>query len=542
MQMIDETARLDDLVSKAKQGFEYYKPVFDEMTNAYLLTLSDEICENLYKRNKSKLFFPKINSKVKRIMDALSETYFSSNEFCKVESFINSNQEVLAKWQNAINFYSNQCDLYRVFQPEFLKISFLGTSVAKIYWAENMPKIEIVDIDNVYFDPDARDFSDLRYLINRIFLTKADLRKLKKKKIFKFNDDLFNETNDYERFEIYEIYEYMDDSWVVSSVYENEILRSRVKLHDGLPFVVGYMLPQVKRINESNFVALYGEPNLASILPLQKATNNIANSAIDGLNALIKPKLIVDKNSGIDRLDIETIGKPLFSSNPSNIGIVPPPQIAPSFNILEIFDRDMSDSSGISPQLNGVAGRRQETATMSSIMANEGGTRLQGYIRTYNETFFEPIFKKFAELVWFYGDKAFFSGYERGELGSYRINLNTGIGALNKEVQKNSLIEVSGLLDKHLQICMATQDLEGAMRIKEAHKRLIEKLLPFYGIKDEILGDKKDDFIANFISRDNQAELTSETSPNQQPQFPQGESVGAGMVPQQLSELQQYSQ
>lgn len=501
---MSEISRLNNLIQKAKNGYENYKHIFDKMSESYLLNLDINRARELFERNKSAVYFPKINAKAKRIMDALSETYFSTDRFCEIAEYINSNPKVIEKWQNAIDFYADQINLYKIFQPEFLKVSFIGTSTAKVFWdkSEKLVKIEILNIDDVYFDPDAVSFNDCRFVVNRLFMTKNDIYAMRKKGVYKFNlADIVLDDELYERYEIYDIYEQDENgNWKLSTLYENNLLRSNVELNDGLPFVSGYMLPQVKKIDDEDYVAVYGEPNLASILPLQEAINNTANSIIDGVNGQLKPKLIIDKNAQISRLDIETIGKPIFASNPTAIGQVPPPNISGAFNALEIFDRDMSDTTGISPQLNGVSTSRAETATMSSIMANEGSTRLQGYIRTYNETFFEPIFERFAELVWKYGEAIFFAGYSRKELGSYRINLNTGIGSLNKEVQKNSLVEAGGLLNSHLQMCMGVQDMEGAVKVVKAHRELVKRLLPLYGIKniDDIFKES-DEFIRDFI-------------------------------------------
>ena len=151
---------------------------------------------------------------------------------------------------------------------------------------------------------------------------------------------------------------------------------------------------------------------------------------------------------------------------------------------IQAIDNDMSETSGISPQQNGATSVRAETATMSSIMANEGSVRLNGYIRTYNETFIEPLFYQFAKLIYKYGDPMFFVGVDRSEVMSFKLNLECGIGALNKEVQKRNLIESSSLLGNHFQMCLAVQDTQGAELIKNAHEELIAKIMPLFGIKD----------------------------------------------------------
>ncbi|OPA77341.1 portal protein [Campylobacter pinnipediorum] len=529
----ERTAQLDELIKVAKAGFEHYKPSFDKLNNAYLLYLEQQQLESLKQRNKSRLYIPKINSKAKRIADALSETYFNNDTFAVLETYINSKQEVIDKWQKVLDIYTSMLRLYNTFAPMFQKIPFLGTSVAKVYWSNDMPVIEEIELDDIYFDPNAKSVSDIRFIVNKINLTTSDLLRLAKKKVFnkKMVDELIdsvtmNQTTMYERVMLYDVYELIDDKWYLSTIYDNSvILRDMVELKDGQPFIFGYMTPQVRSYEESNFVCAYGEPPLASILPLQDEMNITRNGFIDGVNACLKPKIVAPLSANISRADIETIGKPIFTENPTAISFVPLPSLQSAQVNITLIDNEMSEASGISPQQNGATTTRKETATMASIMANEGSVRLQGYIRTYNETFFEPVFERLAKLVWKYGQKEFFAGYDRSEIPSFAVNLNTGIGALNKEVQKQGLIQASGAISNHINLCMGLQDIQTARRMLNANFKIIEQLLPLYGIKnvDEFLDKEPNVF-------NEQGENLSgypESMPSQQGLIPnmQGSSV-----------------
>ena len=67
---------------------------------------------------------------------------------------------------------------------------------------------------------------------------------------------------------------------------------------------------------------------------------------------------------------------------------------------------------------------------------------------------------------------------------SFNVNLNTGIGALNKEVQKRSLMDAGQMIGVQFGMCLQTGDQAGAEKMKEANKKLMLELLPLYGIKD----------------------------------------------------------
>ncbi|MBE3610496.1 portal protein [Campylobacter californiensis] len=506
---MDTQSRLVELKQRAYDGFIYYKPMLDRLNSAYLLALDEDKALSLKERGKANLFIPKLNAKAKRITDSLSETYFNTDEFAKLECYINSEQKVIDKWQEAINYYTDMIKLYKVFMPIFQKIPFLGTSVAKIYWRNGMPVIEEVELDDVYFDPNAKDHDDIRYIVNRINLSYGDLEELSKQGIFSkeaVSEIVSDEAFIYERLSVYDIYEQDTNSqWKVSTINESgAVLRADIKLKDGCPFIIGYMLPQVRAYDESTFVVAYGEPPLASILPLQDEMNFARNAMIDGINRLLNPKLLVPLNANVSRKDLESMG-PTYISQPTAVQIMPPPNVSFAVQNISLIDNEMSEVSGVSPQQNGATTARAETATMSQIMANEGSVRLQGYIRSFNETFFEPLFERLAMLIWKYGAKEFFAGYEREEVPSFRISLNTGIGALNKEVQKNSLIQASQALNAQFGLYAQIGDPNGMLKILKANEKVIRDILPLYGIKNvnEYLGDD-DKEILNAIVTDNE--------------------------------------
>lgn len=495
--MDDRAGYLDELRQIAMNGYNHYKNTFDKLNDAYLLVLEPKLYQFLESRDKSRNYIPKLNSKAKRIYDGLTETYFNNDAFAKLEPYINSTNDVIDRWQEAIDHYCEQINLYKIFAPIFLKAPFTASSIVKVYWQDGSARIDEIDIGEIFFDPNAKDLNDIRFIVHRIYLTGEDIKELIKSGVFKIDaPDAFDDKKPYERFELFEIYELKNKIWQVSTIYDGNVLRDAVKLKDGQPFVFGYMLPQVKGKNDENYVCAYGDPVLASMLPLQEELNVTRNSVTDVVRNQVMPKTVMPKSANVARDEIYKIGVPVFTDAPASITVIPPGDVNGAMMALQTIENEMSEVSGVSPQQNGAATTRRETATMASIMANEGSVRLQGYIRTYNETFFEPIFERLAFLVWKYGDPIFFAGFNRGEVPSFNINLNTGIGALNKEVQKQSLMDASGVIGTQFGMCLQVGDGEGAARMKEANEKILLELLPLYGIKnpDKFIG-KEDKLI-----------------------------------------------
>ena len=495
---MDRTTFISDMKTEAINGYSYYQGYIKEMLNAYLLRMDPAQYNWLEKRAKSRLYFPKMNAKGKRIADSLSETYFNNDTFAKLGEYINTDPIVIEKWQKAIDHYTEMVNLYKVFQPIFLKAPYMPLSIAKVYWADDLAQIDEINIDDFYVDPRAESAGDVRYVVNRIRMTKGDMLKLQKDGIYKKSvniKNLIQETIPFERFEVFDVYYQTPNGWELSTIYNDSvILRDKLKLKDGQPFVFGYMLPQVKDLNEYTYVASYGEAPLASMLPLQEEFNTTRNSIIDAMKQHLAPKVVMPKTAGVSRVDLETPSKPIFTASPTGVTIMPPPNIQSAQLNLQMIDNDASEVSGISPQNNGISPTRKETATQSSIMANEGSVRIQGYVRTFNETFFEPIFERLAMLVWQHGDDSFFYGIDRKHLPSFKVVLNTGIGALNKEVQKQGLMQAHQMVGGQMQAYMALQDTAGAKRMLNASEKIVRDMLPLFGIKniDDYIGKEED--------------------------------------------------
>lgn len=487
-----------EMISEARQGYEHYESMLRACEDAYFMRLSPSSLEFFDERNMSHIYYPKINSKCKRITDSLNEAYFNSDKFSKLEPYINSDPMVIRKWQEGIDHYTEMLSPCNVFQPMFQEAPYRGTNVAKVYWSGDRAFIDHIDLRDIWFDRRARTNEDIRYIVNNIYLTIEDIKSLQKRGFFSKKlkiDEMIVATSPSERFMLQEVYYIDEGNWYVTTLYnESEFLRRRVYLKDGHPFVWGYLLAQTKGIDEEDYVCAYGEPPVMSILPLQQEMNEIRNKMMDAMRQHLSPKVIAQRSSGISRIDLETIGKPIFTTNPAQIQIAPLPNVQEAQRNFNLAEQEMSETIGVSPMQNGITPSRKETATMASILANEGSVRLQGYIRTFNETFFEKVFERLAMLVWKYGDAMFFSGIDRSELPSYKVTLNTGIGALNKEVQKRGLLEAYGVLNQQFQMFLAVQDVDSARRIVTSGEKVLKEVLPLFGIKnsDEFLGEKNE--------------------------------------------------
>jgi len=82
----------------------------------------------------------------------------------------------------------------------------------------------------------------------------------------------------------------------------------------------------------------------------------------------------------------------------------------------------------------------RQTAEGMNILSGEKSLRTDAYIRTFNESFIEPLIDKIARLIWKYSDvPTFFVGVDRSKDFAFSVNVAAGLGATSKQTQLNGL-------------------------------------------------------------------------------------------------------
>ena len=477
VKMSDEVTSWDfeKIKSRLRDGYDYYQTAFVEYERAYLLEWDKEIEEKLIELNKSALYIPMINTKVKRIVTSFNETYFSNDEFGKVtaEGLDEDSVEINAM-NEAFSYYTKKrMKLFSgALNPLFLQVAIYGTCIAKVFWNGDRPVIVPVRIDKVFLDRNARSAEELKEVLELVELDEQTVKRLIKQKVyrpFEFHPD------DNNLVQIEEYYLQRDDgTYELISRYKDIELRREV-LEDGLPFFVGILQPQLIRIAETQAVQIYGESVMSAILPLQKETNIRRNQQIDYIKNVMHPRLIIPDDSGIDPFDVMSNERYIRATDTGRIVELAPGNMQPSLLELDQIEQDVSENSGISPMQNGMGMNKKMTATESSILSNEGSIRLQSYIRTFNESFIEPVFKRVLELIYKYGDSKFFLMVDRTKEIDFKFSINVGLGATNKEVQLNGI-------ERAFQMNMQLMQVD-PMAVRNAKKLFLEAL-PLLGIKN----------------------------------------------------------
>ena len=496
-------AVLQELIENAENGYNKVESAFIVFEGVFFNELSKETYESLKKRGKSRLSFPKARAKCARVSDSLNKAYFSNDNFATLSAEDDETDEevlfAIDKLGRAVQTYTKNMKLFTSLQTNIRKTPYLGTAISKSYWDGTKVALESVDIDDIKFDPDAKTPESVTYYTHDIYKTKGEIEKLIKDGVFNLIEkgaDLFGGESKImsKRIKLTDIYTLQDDgTWTVSTYYKQTILRLDSKLADGQPFNFGGLIPQLRRIGEEESVMAYYEPLIMPLVPLQDEYNIRRNQQIDAVKMVLSPKVITPKTAGIDPLALINPNISAVLANNITQGSVipiPTPNIQAAAFDTQTMDHDMSEVSGVSPMMQGLSNDKSKTATEKGIEHSEGSIKLESYVRSFNETFFNPLMQRITNLIWKYGNPKYFAGVNRRIDLNYLVDFNTGLGVTNDIVKRDNLGQAFSMMTSLLDVQTSLGQQDEALQTVIGIKKVVKETLPLIGIKnaDEYLG------------------------------------------------------
>lgn len=491
-------AKNDDLLNEinryhdvAYAGYTLYRDDFHKLLDVYRGELPESVVKKLKKEGKSHISYKKARAIVDRYHAGVRSTYFTNDQFANIGSYDATEEaEKLARArQKAFDFHwKHTIKPYGPFNLCALDSGLYGTGVAKVYWdsQKDSPRIEHVNIHDVWFDPDAISVEDLRFVVHKYRKTKSDTLLLKKAGVFNgvFKDsDLtvtseagsgLAETTDHSRITLFDVYFKRNNDWFVTTMHnDNVLIRKDTKLNDGQPFIVGNILEQ-KWDDRERVVRIYGDTFLTSIDSLQMELTARVNQQLDAIALNNNPRYFTETSTGLDDSDLATgAGRQIVLTNMALKEMIPPPNIPILNHDIDRISRQMEESTGIK-SLTGdsqTAMVNRQTAHGMEILSNESNIMPDSYIRSWNETFVEPLIERLVRLIWKHSKRSWlFEGVSRTMDDDFFVSVNAGLGATSKSIQ------IQGN-DKLFQQFMAVQDVENA-------RRIIKDTLPLYGKKN----------------------------------------------------------
>jgi hypothetical protein len=525
----------EEMITTAENGYLLFKDDFADLLRAYRGLIKDEVIEDLAKRDKSHIVTPLVKGLVNRMTAGFSSAYFSNESFANISPVNAQNEQTAIKKQKAFDFYWSKSGM-KPFIPlskNFLDVTIYGTTVSKVYWNGTYPKIEHININDIWFDPSANSKDDSRYFVHRFYLTQDDIRELKRSKVYnsKFNIneivpfvkdnipfDSVQNVKKVQRIELYDVYVKEKGVWKVSTLYTKGVyLRKNIELKDGLPFFVGYCMPRTVDPEETE-IRIYGDSPIAPVIGMQDELSLRNNQEIDAIKEILNPSYFSEAGSGLQESKLKGGSGKVVQVNDltklqrvtENVtGVLQSSQDRLVQNIKAITGIDVFISADNTAMIN------RQTADGMNIISNEANMRMDNYIRTFNETFIEPMCEHIMKLIWRYSNEQhLFKGIDRSEDALFNVSVNAGLGATSTQVKLQGL-------DNAFQKFMALQDAEKA-------NRTIKDSLPLLGIKNT----------TDYFPDDDDEEAKAQKEQQQQEQMQKQQQMEQIQMEKEMAELE----
>ena len=480
------------LFQEAKKGYELIKDDLDILEKAFMNEIEPEKLEELKKRGKSVILPKKIYAKIRRILIAIMRTYFENDSLAKLKP-VNPSEEdnaIIDILQKVFDLWTmKRLSTYTLLRPIIRDGLVYGTGIAKVYWSANAGlKIERVSLRDFWIDPNANNKFDMEFCVNRVITSISRLKKIygNKKNLRNYigafieGQDTFDNADlgDYSRIEVFDIYRKIKGKWYVSTMLPDyTFLRIDEELNAGLPFVIGIAEHQVDRPYEKTIKAL-GYPLVDLLIPLQEQYTVIVNQQFDAIDKQLNPQFLSTKQSGLSEAVLRSNKKLLQVNDLNQVRELPQPNLNQSFLTTDRIDLDAQEISGVTKLAHGLVDKGvPNTATGMTILTQETNIVIEDIIRSFNETFFEPLVKRIVNLIWMYDKNPLFYGIDRTKKLNFFVNINTGVGATNKDVQLNAITTAEQTALQNLTLALKTGDQQTAMLYRKILDELyIQKL------------------------------------------------------------------
>lgn len=470
-------AEIVALRDEAIAGYTKHKGDFIALEEGYVNVLSDSIRKALYNKKKSALTPNLIKPKVDMLVRDVMKAFFGNDELAQITAEDKKDEHdirVSDTLKAELKEYSRDRNLYSRCKPIVRDSIVYGTSIAKVYWnsRDNTCKIEHKKLTDVYFDLYAQTMGDIRFAVERVYMTIADLEKQYKRFDVDWNsyvnntlisnvDAQNNEVNKYQRVEFHEVYRMKNGKWYVTTILNDDtILRLDKLLKDGLPFIASVLEPQFVMINEPiTPTRAYGASFITPLLSIQRENTIKRNQQIDATDVQLNQRFITTKTSGLREDDLASNRKKIVVDNISNIKELPIPRLNDSIFDTNKLEAEAEQISGVTKFSQGLdTGGREKTAREITAIQGQGSSVIDDINRAFNENFFRPLVQRIAILTYKYKESKRFISIDRTKPLRQKIVINVGIGSTNKILALDNIDNAIATITQSLQMFMQVQD------------------------------------------------------------------------------------
>ncbi|OCR88892.1 hypothetical protein CFT12S00416_05565 [Campylobacter fetus subsp. testudinum] len=412
--MDNKLSKIDNAFAKLSKQEDRFK----DCERMYDAKFKDDFRSRTYKiksseLKRSRLYVPLVKTTV-NIIHAIFKTSFLSSG-CPIEISrvgLNSDHDMVLKNTLSIavknKWKANKH--YVGLSRAVLSSLYLPLGVVALYWDTDI-QTKFIPINDIAFDPDARDINDVEYICYKWKQSRREIQKKFDSGFYKSNDKAQIITAD-TRIEIKEIYEktYKDkkDYWQLST-YANDKLVRTAKF-DTQPFCFGYCfedMPPVEKSKRNDYIGVYGSCLPEQVKELQEEYNIKRNQKIDITEMAIDPQFAISDESGsVSMSDLISRRKyvrvsPNSGKNVNDL-IMPltTPSAYPISEEIAMLKSEYEVASGVNSIMTGQT-NASDRRSMGALQAvnSASGIRVESMMQTLGNTMLNTFARNFVELI-----------------------------------------------------------------------------------------------------------------------------------------------
>ena len=413
------------------QAFEAQKEVSQdwvELEDIYRNIVDECIVKDAKALNRSFISTPIARDTVLIKRSIFSSSFQIEDLPISISRLGEEDSEAARQLRIACAYYWDIADIYVELNKAMLRMLIFPIGIVFDYWDANKKRyvLEECNPTDIAFDYEARNSSDVQYLVYRYRKSGRDIRSIiladaKKKKGEKFYNrvnghyDFFrSEYNErtfqpFKRYELKEVYIKQGDGWLCKTYYpEGNVLLREVKFSE-CPFKWGFVREKLSSVDDNKRakqIMVYGESEIDFIKEYVKLMNQRRNQHSDIVEEQINPSVYIGTGAKVNAKDLKRgAGAKIPVGDISQIQERRAPTTMGIHDDLAMLKEDIETTTSVNGLYKAQTSSSDRRATGAlAMLSSQASTRIEEQIMTANRTLFNHIAKSFVRKVYRYAD------------------------------------------------------------------------------------------------------------------------------------------
>jgi hypothetical protein len=447
----NEKKLVDKIVNRFKRAESWRQPR-EEKWKRWYQNYRSYVTEP--KADRSNLFIPWSFSVIETLMPRIIEALFATRPYLEAIPQEEKDEATAKAMTQLLDYQCEKIDIVDKFTRHVKEALMYGTAWVKVPWryetqakkerkyislpmgirvpfgfgtknivAWDDPDIELVDICDIYHDPEGTNVDDCEWIIHRVYRTLDDLRRLEKQGTYKNIDQIKDTGSNIDSFRDdrlksigfadddgvendnnkVELLEYWEDGRVVVVANRSVIIRDEENpfWHGKKPFVATVPVPIPHEFE--------GVSVLETIEHLQAELNTTRNQRIDNVSLVINRMWLKSEVCHVNPSELVSRPNGIINIQGDIAGLQPlvvPDVTGSAYQEEQVIERNIQEVTGLYDPSRGQALNRKTTATEITSLQDAANYRFRLMIRLIETTGLSKIGDLMVQLNQQYIDRS----------------------------------------------------------------------------------------------------------------------------------------